>query len=43
MTADELLHARFPNKRTELVRGVLHVREPAGFLHGRVALPDTIV
>ena len=38
MTADELLHARFPNKRTELVRGVLHVREPAGFLHGRVAM-----
>jgi Uma2 family endonuclease len=38
MTADDLLHANIPNKRTELVRGVLRVREPAGFLHGRVAL-----
>src|SRR5690348_15764448 len=38
MTADDLLHANISNKRTELVRGVLRVREPAGFLHGRVAL-----
>ena len=38
MTADELLHPRFPDKRTELVRGVLHVREPAGSRHGRVAM-----
>jgi Uma2 family endonuclease len=38
MTADELLRANIPNKRTELVRGVLRVREPAGFLHGRVAM-----
>jgi len=38
MTADELLHANIPNKRTELVRGVLRVREPAGFEHGRVAM-----
>jgi Uma2 family endonuclease len=38
LTADDLLHANIPNKRTELVRGVLRVREPAGFLHGRVAL-----
>jgi Uma2 family endonuclease len=38
MTADELLHARIPDKRTELIRGVLRVREPAGFLHGRVAM-----
>ena len=37
MTADELLHSRFPNKRTELVRGVLVVREPAGGRHGRIA------
>jgi Uma2 family endonuclease len=37
MTADELLRASFPNKRTELIRGVLVVREPAGGRHGRVA------
>ena len=34
MTADELLHAPIANKRTELVRGVLVVREPPGGLHG---------
>ncbi len=38
MTADELLHANIPDKRTELVRGVLRVREPAGSMHGRVAM-----
>jgi Uma2 family endonuclease len=37
MTADELLHLNLPGKRTELVRGVLVVREPGGFLHGAVA------
>jgi Uma2 family endonuclease len=37
MTAEELLHARIPDKRTELVRGMLVVREPAGGRHGRVA------
>lgn len=37
MTADELQRASFPNKRTELIRGVLVVREPAGGRHGRVA------
>lgn len=37
MTAEELLHLNLPNKRTELVRGVLVVREPAGYAHGRVA------
>ena len=37
MTADELLRASFPNRRTELIRGVLVVREPAGGRHGRVA------
>lgn len=37
MTADELLVTPFPNKRTELVRGVLVVREPAGFRHGVVS------
>ena len=38
MTADELLHLNLPNKRTELVRGVLVVREPAGYRHGEVAM-----
>lgn len=38
MTADELLHAHLPDKRAELVRGVLRVREPAGSMHGRVAM-----
>lgn len=38
MTAEELLHLNLPNKRTELVRGVLVVREPAGYTHGRVAM-----
>lgn len=38
MTADELLHLNLPNKRTELVRGVLIVREPAGYQHGEVAM-----
>ena len=36
MTADELLHSNIPDKRTELIRGVLVVREPAGYNHGRV-------
>jgi Uma2 family endonuclease len=38
MTADELLRASIPNKRTELVRGVLVVREPPGGRHGFVAM-----
>ena len=38
MTAEELLYTNVPNKRTELVRGVLVVREPAGYAHGRVAM-----
>lgn len=37
MTAEELLATSPPNKRTELVRGVLVVREPAGFRHGAVS------
>ena len=37
MTAEELLRLNLPNKRTELVRGVLVVREPAGYVHGDVA------
>ena len=38
MTADDLLRTRFPDKRTELVRGVLVVREPAGSRHGLVTM-----
>jgi Uma2 family endonuclease len=38
MTADELLRLRVPHARTELVRGALVVREPAGYRHGRVAM-----
>ena len=38
MTADELLHLSLPDKRTELVRGRLIVREPAGWVHGVVAM-----
>jgi len=37
MTASELLRTSLPNKRAELVRGVLVVREPAGFRHGAVS------
>jgi Uma2 family endonuclease len=36
MTADELLAYEAPNKRVELVRGQLIVREPPGSLHGSV-------
>ncbi|MGH9201006.1 MAG: Uma2 family endonuclease [Vicinamibacterales bacterium] len=38
MTAEDLLHAHIPNKRTELLRGVLIVREPAGARHGSVTM-----
>lgn len=37
LTADDLLHLRLPHKRTELVRGRLVVREPAGYRHGVIA------
>jgi len=36
MTADELLHVHAPDKRVELVRGVLVVSEPPGYRHGEV-------
>jgi Uma2 family endonuclease len=42
VTAEELLHLSIPNKRVELVRGVLVVREPAGGRHGRVAVKVTV-
>jgi len=38
MTAEELLHAHIPDKRSELVRGVLVVREPPGGRHGSVTM-----
>jgi Uma2 family endonuclease len=38
VTSDELLVLNLPNKRTELVRGRLVVREPAGFQHGVIAV-----
>ena len=38
ITADELLHTHIPDKQVELVRGVLIIREPPGFLHGDVAM-----
>jgi Uma2 family endonuclease len=37
LTADQLLHLDMPGKSVELVRGVLVVKEPPGFLHGAVA------
>lgn len=37
MTAEELLANPVPNKRTELVRGRLMVREPVGLRHGDLA------
>jgi len=37
ITADQLLHMSIPDKRVELVRGVLVVREPPGYRHGRIA------
>jgi len=38
VSADDLRRAHLPNKRVELVRGELIVREPAGSLHGLVAM-----
>ena len=36
LTAEELYHLHIPGKRTELVKGVMMVREPAGYRHGYV-------
>lgn len=38
MTADELLRSQPRDKRSELIRGRLIVREPAGARHGAVAM-----
>ena len=37
MTADELLRLNVSDARSELIRGELVVREPAGYRHGNVA------
>ncbi len=42
LTAEQLLQTSIPNKRTELVRGVLIVREPPGGRHGSVTANLTI-
>jgi len=42
LSAEELLHLRIPDRRVELVRGVLVVREPAGGRHGRIAVNATL-
>jgi Uma2 family endonuclease len=42
LTAEDLLKANIPNKRTELVRGRLVVREPAGWRHGAVTVNLTV-
>lgn len=36
MTAEELIQLSIPDKRVELVRGVLVVAEPPGYRHGQV-------
>ena len=38
LTAEEFGRINLPGKRTELVRGQMGVREPAGFAHGTVAM-----
>ena len=38
LTADDLVRLQPPHKRTELVRGRMIVRGPAGFQHGDVAM-----
>ena len=38
LTAEDLLKANIPDKRTELVRGRLVVREPASWRHGAVTM-----
>lgn len=38
ITAEELLRSLFPDRRVELVRGRLVVREPTGSTHGLVAM-----
>src|SRR5690242_18049210 len=37
VTADQLERLHMPDKRVELVKGVLIVKEPGGYCHGAVA------
>lgn len=43
LTADDLLRLQPPDKHTELVRGVMIVREPPGCRHGDIAVNLTVV
>ncbi len=43
LTAEELLQLKLPDKRTELVRGILMVREPAGYQHGSITAGLTVL
>jgi Uma2 family endonuclease len=43
LTADDLVRLQPPHKRTELVRGRMIVREPAGFRHGDIAMNATVL
>jgi Uma2 family endonuclease len=43
LTADDLLRQQPSDKRTELVRGVMVVREPPGCQHGDIAVNLTVV
>ena len=38
LTADDLMRLQPPDKRTELIRGQMIVREPPGFRHGDIAM-----
>lgn len=38
VTAEQLLQMSFPDKRVELVRGVVVVREPPGYVHGKITV-----
>ncbi|HEX9895282.1 MAG TPA: Uma2 family endonuclease [Gemmatimonadales bacterium] len=42
LTAAELLRLNLSTKRTELVRGVLRVREPASYRHGELTVALTL-
>src|SRR5688572_5787908 len=42
LTADDLIRLQPPHKRTELVRGHMIVREPAGYRHGDIAMSITL-
>lgn len=43
LTADDLMRLQLPDKHTELVRGVMVVREPPGFRHGGIAMNLAVV